>query len=613
MDWRIQECLRRLEVEPTFVVDVETSGLDWRFNHPVGYVLTFGPKPEDSFYLPVRHAGGGNIPALDGIEIPDTPTGWRGDLHPIEKEIASILKKRRGYLAIGHYLAFDLRFLSRAGITLDSKTSCTMVNAALIDEHSYSFSLDACARYAGVEAKKGQGLYEYLANEFGGDVDKKQMGNYWRTNANVPIVHEYAMGDGTSTWQLLRWQMDQIVAQELDRVYDVECRMINVLHRITKRGIKIDEERLHEVQTICHQRRDTAMAKLPEDMNTRAPTQVEKLMRDNGITDWPLTKLDKPSFPKEWLETNKIGRSIIAVRAYLSLDSTFITPMIDEHLFNGRVHAQFHQMRNDEYGTITGRLSSSNPNLQAIHKRNKDIGMLYRSIFIPDEGMVWGSDDYSQCEPRLLAYYSRCRVLLEGYNATPPVDAHTAVAKRAGIDRERGKRLNQAMITGAGVPGVSNLLRCSKEEAAAALEEYFAAMPEVKTFRGRASRRMKQRGYVICLLGRRARLNLRSSKDKSFTALNRLLQCGNASMIKQKMVEIDEFQRSEGDGCVMINSVHDSLDHQFLPEKREVYLEAGRIMAAFGPDDAITLDVPIVVDRGEGRNWAEATYGELET
>lgn len=604
---RVAECLRRLKREPTIVIDVETSGLDWKRNHIVGYVFTFGPKPEDVYYLPVRHAGGGNI---KGCDIPKYAEGWMGGLHPIEIEIAKTLNERQNCTIIGHHLGFDLRFMFPVGVAVAGDTACTMVNAALLNELSRSFSLKACAKAADVPFKKGEELYRHLADRFGGKVDKKQMSNFWQTDASLPVVRDYALGDGHSTWHLRYWQQQRLRDQGLLRVCGVECRVIKVLCRMTTRGVQVDEERLHEVRKITQQRAKKARSTLPKDFNVRSSTQLKGLFTKHGITNWPMTVKGNPSFTRAWLETTKLGQAIETIREYDVLDSSFITPLLERHLHNGRVHPEYNQLRSDEYGTITGRLSSSNPNFQQVHKRNEELGRLYRSVFVPDEGMIWGTCDWNQCEPRLLAYYSRCKALINGYASDPPIDAHAVVAREANISRETGKRLNQALLTGAGSDKIAEMLGIDPVEGREVVDRYFAAMPEILTFRNKATNRLRSRGWVVSLLGRRARLETGQGWDMAYKALNRLLQCGNADMIKLKMVEVDDYLRSEGDVVHNLNSVHDALDFQFYSDHRAQYDRAGEIMAGFGEDDEITLDIPIIVDRGEGPNWAIATYGE---
>lgn len=618
---KIEECLKRLSAAKEICVDVETSGLDWRKCHIVGHVLSFGPRDSDSYYLPVRHGGGGNIP---GCHAPDTLDGWRGDIHPLEKEIVKGID-RQGVKVFGQNLSFDLRFLYRVGVRFHADYEDTMLNAALINEWEKSFSLDSLCKVYRVAQKKTN-IYDYLESRFPEAKGKGAMGHFWRLAGDDPQAVEYAAGDGVSTWQLRDAQHPQIELQNLQLVHSVECRVIRVLARMMTRGVPIDEERLFYVKHMVETKRKEALESLPKDFNSRAPSQVRKLMEDNGHTDWPMTLPTKafpngqPSFNEAWLSSKPIGQKIIMVRKYSNLLASFIEPMIDTHLWNGRCHPEYNQLRGDEYGTITGRLSSSNPNLQQVTKHNEELGRIHRSIFVPDEGMIWGAADYSQMEPRLLAYYTRCKVLMDGYKSDPPLDAHTAVAiacnknwhdltkpEQKHYRDAYAKRINQTLITGGGKKVLVSKYKVPADEVDAVWDAYFEAMPEIRSFQRSASQRMSNRGYVISLLGRRCRLN---DYSKDYVALNRLLQGGNADCIKLKMVEVDDYLRSEGDKVYLYNNVHDSLDFGFRKEDERIYRESLRIMASFGEQDVIKLDVPITVDTGEGANWAIATFGE---
>lgn len=615
--------VRRLEDPATKRVcyDSETSGLDWRRNHIVGHVLTFSEDPNDSFYLPVRHHGGGNI---GGCSTPDEEYGWDGSDHPFEVELRRVTRQRTDIGWLAHNFAFDMRFLARHNIHLQGRFEDTGINAPLLNEYEGSYSLDALSRNAGVQAKKGEPLYEHIASKYpqfytpkkkpGKAVavaGKDAMAHFWRTNAADEVVWDYAVGDGTSTWQLRDVQHVRLAEEGLLRVWDYECRMIPILHRMTMRGIKIDLARLEEVELILKDRLAQALQKFPDGFNPRSPDDVKKLIIDSNIdlSNAPRTKPSRRfpegqvSFNEAFLKTVPIGREVLAARKYAHILSAFLEPMRDKHIHLGRCHAEYNQLRGDEFGTITGRLSSNNPNLQQVPKRNKELGPLFRSIFLPDEGKIWGSADYSQCEPRLLAYYGRVRVLLEGYRAAETVDAHTAVARAANIDRDDGKRLNQALLTGAGVNKIIEML--GKSDASTIVDEYFAAMPEIRPLQKRASLAMRSRGYIVSLLGRRARLET----GRDYVGVNRLLQCGNADILKQKMVEADEYLASEGYPVDILTNIHDAVDSQFAEENRKHYIEMLNIMANFGPDDVIPLDLPMEIDSGEGANWAEASYG----
>lgn len=614
------EVLRRLADPATqeVVYDVETSGLDWKKNFICGYVFTFGPTPDDNYYIPVRHGGGANLGEYPAPTEQDVALSRRPSIHPFEVEFAKIAEHRRDLLWIGHNIKFDLLFSANdvSRVLIAGDVEDTMINQAIINEFTKSFTLEFCATYHGVQPKKGDELYKHLAAKFGGAADRKQMGNFWRLAGDDPIGVDYALGDGVTTRQLRYKQLEVIESQELSKVWRVERRVTRTLFRMERRGIKVDEARLDEVCGIVDQRIKLAGARLPKDLNARAPTQLQKLFTDAGITDWPSTPTGKPSFNEEWLLTNEIGQRIVKKRKYEHLRDSFLEPLRERHIYKGRVHTNYNQLRGDEFGTITGRLSSNDPNLQQVHKRNGELGRLFRSVFVPDDGMTFRTSDYVQIEPCLLAYYGRVRVLLDGFRAIPPIDAHTAVAaaifgKVTKQNRQAGKVVNQALLTGAGQRKIELMLIKAGVDPAKAfgiIQDYFSSMPEIKPFQREAANRFRRRGYVLSLLGRRARLE---SADKDYKALNRLLQCGNADIIKLKMVEMDEFYESEGDRVQLLNQIHDDLADQFSEDDRKIAMEGLRIMTDFSSENAvIKLDVPLRVDPGEGKDWAEATYGE---
>lgn len=605
----IELVLRRLRESKRVVVDCETSGLDWKRNFICGYVLTFGPRDDDSYYLPVRHRAGGNC--LD-VRVPTTSEEWDGSIDEVEKEIVRALDQPDKHL-IFHNGAFDLKFLYRVGFNkFDASMEDTQLNAVLINEHEKSFSLDWQCKVWGV-AQKHTTIYDYIAAQIpeAKGQSKNAMGHFWRLAGDDPVAVEYAAGDGVSTWQLCERQHIELELQNLMLVHGVESKLLPVLARMMIRGVRIDEDRLHWVKGEVERRRDEALRKLPEGFNSRAPSQVRRLMEEAGFTNWPSTPPSKtfpngvPSFNEAWLLTNPVGQNIIAVRKYENLINSFIQPMIDTHLWKGRVHPEFHQLRNDSFGTITGRLSSSSPNAQQISKRNEELGSLHRSIFVPDDGMIWGSADMSQAEPRILAYYSRCKVLLDGYRATPPIDAHQAVANATGLDRNLGKRINQTLITGGGKKVLVSKYSVPADRVDEIWSQYFEKMPEIRDFSKQAANRMRNRGYVVSLLGRRCRL---LDRNKDYVALNRLLQTGNADCLKLVMVKLDQYYRSEGDRVNLLLNCHDALETQFKEEDRKIYEEGLRMMTDFGPDNTIHLDVPMEIDTKEGTNWATATW-----
>ena len=609
----IAQVLKRLQTSREVVFDVETDGLD-RFNTKViGQVWTFGPAPQDSYYIPLRHGGGSNI---------EDPVAF-------ERAVEQTVARNKGLKIIMHNGSFDLWHAARNNLELtlspNTKFEDTMVNQYLINELSASFALDECCKAMGTTPKKGDELYRHLATLYGGEPDRKtQMGNLHKTAGNDPVAVDYALGDGTSTWDLAVKQRKELENQDLLRIWDVESRLIPVLHRMSKRGTRIDEERLAAVAKIVDNWIEKAASKFPAEFKPKGKADLAAMFghRDDIPRTAPSKRFPngQASYTKKWLASFSEGKLVVDLREFQHLKDSFIVPLRDRHMHNGRVHPEYNQTRGEEYGTITGRMSSSNPNMQQVHKRNEKLGRLFRSIFIPDEGMVWANNDYNQCEPRLLAHYAVCRVLIEGYLADPPIDAHMSVAIAAfnagakGEDpavtkakRQRGKTINQLMLTGGGLDHMAEEMGVPVEEAKRVRDQYFSAMPEIKALQKQASRVMLSRGYVKSILGARSRLD---DPRFAYRATNRLLQRGNAEVIKKSMVEIDEHLRAKGDRTHMLNNIHDDVAFQFRPEFREDYDEAVRIMEDFGPGRSVELLVPLTTDAGFGPNWSIATYGE---
>ena len=602
---------RRLTASKTIVYDAETEGLDPYVHNIVGHVFTFGPAPQDTYYIPVRHAGGGNIEPVDKLDRVLARIAKLPDIH-----------------WIGHVVQFDLRFLNRHGIRVAGTIEDTQVNAAIINELAPSFSLDASCRAIGAIEKKGDELYQHLAQRFGCQADRNAMAHFHKLSGIDPVATDYATGDGIATWDLRLKQIEAIQAEDLDYTYRLEQRITRVIYRMHLRGIKVDTEELERVKQFAEAKVAEAMSSFPAGFNARSTPAVRKWLEDQGHFGAPYTpkgaKLvaegdyegaDKcRSYNEAYLKTLGSGQLILDVRKYSTLNASFINPLLQRHLrSDGRVHCTYYQMATDTYGTVTGRFSCADPNLQQVPKRNRDLGLPFRRVFVPDPGSEWMTADLSQCEPRILAHYSGARSLVDGYLANPPVDAHASVTVAAGLERmlgipfkdarEYGKRLNQTLLTGGGKGKIVDMLG---ERGAEVYDAYFKGSPEIRTLLKAAERRFQTRGYIISYLGRRARLK---SPDKAYVAANRLFQCGNADIIKQTLADIDDYFESETkDQVYLLNTVHDSVDLNVPEGMRDIALRGLRFMTQYGPYRRFYLKVPMACEWAVGSSWGDATY-----
>lgn len=583
------------EVPPgaTVVFDTETDGTDWKTNKVVGYVVTIGPEPHQSAYLPVRHAGGGN---LDPKAVEAWINSWAfGD------EIT----------LIGHYLKFDLHMAANHNVVFNTrKLHCTMVNHALIDEHS-RYSLDFICKYYGTPNKSGDALYEYLAGKYGCEANKDSMEHFHKLAGDDPMAVEYAEQDGTATWAVHHAQQQYLIDDGLEEVAALESRVLRTLFRMERRGIKVDFERAHDFHDEIQRTYYAAKAKLPDDLNVRSCKQLPEFLRAAGITNIPTTEKGNPSCTEHFLKTFPLGQQILDVRKSKNLLDTFLDPLLHEHLHEGRVHCTFNQTMMDEHGTVSGRLSCSGPNMQQVPKRNPELAPGFRAIFRADPGMLWSTNDYSQQEYVLFAWYARAEAILAGYRAEPPVDMHTTVSEMVTRPREQAKTTNFLVLYGGGVKALAEQLGISLMDAMTVMNEYNVMVPEVSTFKRRAEQAARTRGWVKTILGRRARF-----PDLRFVykAPNRIIQGSCADITKLKMCEVDEYFEEQGDICHLLLQVHDDLNWQY-PDRPEGHLQneqAQRIMMSFESGEKIELDVPLRVDSHAAEHWGAASFPDID-
>lgn len=605
----IHHCIGRVAAARHMVYDVETSGLNPRRNHIVAYVITLGPRPEDTFYVPVRHQQGGNCLDWRGLEEAECGPV---ELHPFEIELAKVVN-RPTLIVTGHNLLFDLLMSAHKKIFFGGRTECTQVAMSLINETLYSYSLDSCAKYMQVTEKKGDALYFHMAKLFGGEPDKKQMAHYWRLSGADPLAIDYACGDGISTWELVYKQYAELEKQELTKVWNIECRVTRTLFRMQYRGIKIDTLELSQmterVTKLCADYR----LELPApEINVNSAKQLRGMFDLAGINTYPMTEKGNPSFTEDWLETNELGAKVVSVRKMTTLVDRFITPLQERHLVDGRIAPNYNQLRGDDFGTITGRLSCNDPNIQQVYKRDKKLGKIFRKIFIPDDGMEWSSNDYSQCEPRIFTHYTGSPLLRDGYLAVPPVDFYQTLSNVTGIPRSptagiagNCKQLALSIFYGAGVDRTAEMIGVTRQKAKDIRQMVQEMCPEVGQFAKEATRRAKERGYVKTVLGRRIRYN----GGGEFRAAGHIVAGGNADLIKTSLVEVDEYLMSEN-LPPPIATVHDSIEAQIPKGRTDINREIVRIMEACGQSELINFSIPQVVDNGLGPNWAFATYRE---
>jgi DNA polymerase-1 len=587
-------------------IDTETTGLTSR-DRAVGLSVYL---PDDKgYYIRWGHEAGGNN--CTRAEFKD----WAN-------------RELTGKLTGVFNAPFDLRMLAYEDVWLFSNVDDAKrlhdpgVQAVMNNELEPSFKLDALAtKHCGKPKLKDSVVDEWCANAFGGKATSKaQIGNYWRAPGDV--VEEYAIRD-TECTRALRLHFTPIVTSlGLDPIYDVERQIIPMLLKMHMTGVRVDVDRAIELKDDLVTRWQEAQVRWCGLTGQNAFIDSAKrflpFFEELGL---PITHTEKgnPSFSKEVLADyppdEPLVRLITTLRQLKHYSGTFIDNYILKTVdqFN-IIHGEFHSVRNDRYGAVSGRFSSGGElNLQNIPKRDLFWGPLIRGLFIPLLGYRWGKIDYSQIEYRFFAHYAGDR-LINMYRDNPLIDFHQAMADMTGHPRAHAKNMNFAALFGAGIKRLAIMLGAPLSEAKRILEEYHELAPEVRDMAHEASRVAKRRGYITTWGGRRHRFpDGRNRYGQSRKALNRLCQGSAADLMKYAMRAIDQVIDWEHVICHL--TVHDELDFSVSPCRtgKKMFRDVKDVMEDVnGLGCAREMLVPVIADAEMGPDWGHVSGTEFE-
>ena len=609
-DWIAPQVLPKFDAYETLAVDLETydpnltnRGPGWATGD--GYIVGIAIATDKwSGYLPIRHENGGNL----------------------EEEIVLRWLKRtfenhKGTMVF-HNALYDVGWLKREGVELTCPLRDTMFAAPLFDENRWSYSLNNLGMDFLAESKD-ETLLETAAKAWG--VNPK--GGMWALPAKY--VGPYAEQDAVLTLKLWKIFKKRIEIEGLQTIYDLECDLIPLLIEMRWRGVRIDTDRAEQTSEQLSKKEQQLLVEIKRrfgvNVDIWASASIQKAFDNNNLW-YPHTEKGAPSFQGPWLESHEhdLPKMIVEARRINKARTTFIEGAILEYSHNGRIHAEAHPLKNDGGGTVTGRFSYSNPNLQQVPARDPEIGKLIRSLFIPEEGATWGAFDYSQQEPRITVHYASL-LGLEGATdavkaySTEGADFHQIVADMAGIPRKQAKNINLGLTYGMGQQKLIRELGLEPDEALKLLETYHRRVPFIRGLQSRCTRIAEQRGCITTLGGRKchfdlwesvgylhdekqAPLPLQEAKDKygdnlkrSFTykALNKLIQGSAADMTKLAMRDLWK------EGLVPHIQIHDELDYSIF-NKGQAEIVIDRMV------NCVKMRVPLVVDYESGSNWGEA-------
>ena len=607
---------------------------------PNSYItgISFAIEDGPGGYLPIRHEGGDNLPVEAVLRyFRDQAKVFTGDI-------------------VGANLPYDLDFLAGDGIEFNRARFFRDIQIAdpLICELHDSYSMQAIAQRWGFDGKN-EAMLRAAASDY--KIDPKK--DMWKLPAR--FVGAYAEEDTRLPLNILRRQEREIDDQDLWRVYDLESRLLPVLTKLRRRGVRIDTDRLEQIERWAYAKEAEALARVRAATGVKIavgdvwkPEALAPALEYIGIR-LNKTSTGKPSIDKELLGSidHPVADALERARKVNKLRTTFAGSVRD-HMVNGRIHCTFNQLRkqkDDEEGTAGaayGRLSCQNPNLQQQPARD-DFAPMWRAIYLPEEGELWASNDYSQQEPRMAVHYAcLARDLIgqhawqsaiaarDAYRNDPNTDNHQMMADMAGIKRKDAKEIYLGLSYGMGgakmcrklglptmmavrgprfqlfdvnspegkrlVEEGARRFEAAGPEGQRLLDTFDSKVPFVKKLAKACEARAKAVGYITTLSGRRCRFpkDRDGNFDWTHKGLNRLIQGSSADQTKAAMVALDAA------GFDMIIQVHDEIAFSIRdPKEGEAAAEIMR--------NCVPLELPSKVDVEVGPSWGHSMgwNGEL--
>ena len=548
-------------------------------------------------YYPIAHEGGGNM-----------------DKKKVMEYFAKVLKTDA--TKIFHNAMYDVCFIRAAGLEICGDIVDTMIAGSLVDENRFRYDLGSMGRdYLG--KGKNEAVLKETADVWGVDAKSEMY------KLPAMYVGEYAEADASLTLQLWQEMKKEIYHQDLEAIFTLEKELFPCLVDMRFLGVRVDLEAasklknklsLEEKQCLQKVKKETGV-----DTQIWAARSIAQVFQKLHLPFDRTEKTDSPSFTKNFLQNHPhpLVKLIARAREINKAHTTFIDTIL-KHQHKGRIHAEINQLRSDQGGTVTGRFSYNNPNLQQIPARNKELGPAIRSLFITECNKKWGCFDYSQQEPRLVVHYAALQNLygvdevLDAYNQGD-ADFHTIVADMAEIPRSQAKTINLGLFYGMGKNKLQAELGVSKDKAEDLFKQYHNKVPFVKKLMDNVMQRAQNSGKIRTLLGRLCRFHLWEpnqfgihkalpheaalmehgpgiKRAYTYKALNRLIQGSAADMTKKAMIQLHK------EGIVPHIQVHDELDISVADEA-----EAEKIKSVM--ESAVDLEVPNKIDYESGPNW----------
>ena len=583
--------VEKLNQAKLFALDTETDNLDYMAANLVG--ISFALENGEAAYLPLQ---------LDYLGAPKT----------LEKTTALALLKpileNPAIQKVGQNFKYDLTIFARNGIDVQGVAFDTMLESYVLNSTGRHNMDDLAKRYLGHQTIS----FEEIAGK-----GKNQL-----TFNQIPLekAAEYAAEDADVTMKLQQVLWEKLSKEPtLEKLFkEMELPLLGVLSRMERRGVLIDSDALflqsNEIANRLSELEEQAYVLAGQPFNLASTKQLQEILFDKlGLPVIQKTPKGAPSTNEEVLEelafSHELPKVLVEHRGLSKLKSTYtdkLPQMVNPQ--TGRVHTSYHQAV-----TATGRLSSSDPNLQNIPIRNEE-GRRIRQAFIAREGFTVVAADYSQIELRIMAHLSQDQGLINAFTQGKDIHRSTA-AEIFGVSldevtseqRRNAKAINFGLIYGMSAFGLSRQLGIGRADAQSYMDLYFKRYPGVQTFMHDIREKAKAQGYVETLFGRRLYLpDINSSngmrrKAAERVAINAPMQGTAADIIKRAMIQLDQKLQNDPD-IAMIMQVHDELVFEVRSEKVAFYSELIKTQM----ESAADLVVPLIVDVGQGTNWDEA-------
>jgi DNA polymerase I-like protein with 3'-5' exonuclease and polymerase domains len=609
-EWVPPQSFPNLSTAKEIAIDLETCdpnlesfGPGWPRND--GFIVGYAVAVDGwAGYFPIAHAGGGNL-----------------DRRIVDNWIRGVLKTPAD--KIMHNAAYDLGWLRASGFEVNGRILDTMLAAPLLDENRFSFSLNALG-FDYLQEAKSEANLKQAAADFGVH-PKKEL---WKLPAMY--VGEYAEQDAALTLKLWQCFKPLLKKDEVESIFNLETEVFPVLLDMTQKGIRFDRRKAEQLIDQLVKREQELMKELKRlsgvQVDIWAAASIAVAFDKLGVS-YGKTENGMPSFTKGFLDScpHPIAKMIVEARETNKTHGTFLRPYLEFSAKTGRIHPHVNQMRSDDGGTVTGRLSMANPNLQQVPARHEIIGPMVRSLFLPEEGDLWAANDFSSQEPRLLVHYATlldlpgAETMANAYRQNPNTDFHQMVADMAKIDRKSAKTIGLGLMYGMGKNKLAVQLDLPLTEASDLIDNFHQNVPFLKGTVNAVMKRIEHpasAGSIRTLLGRKCRFPLwepsewgvnkalpreqaiieygqRIKRAGTYKGLNRLIQGSAADQTKAAMVALHKA------GFRVLLQVHDEV--AISVQNKAQAEEAAQIMTR-----AVKMEVPSRTDIEVGPSWGQA-------